>query len=461
LSVMRVTRANRRNELQEVVDEPNETLENEYKSWLDLNQPEARASLARHIAALANHGGGRIIFGINDQMKYAGPCPNANSLLDHDAVASVVKRYLEPPLQCDVFIVESATGNEHPVIVVPPHGAAPICAKADGPYVNGKNTGIAKGAYYIRKPGPESAQIENAREWSSLIRRCVMHERTAILAAIDASLRGLPSAVSRSADDELREWHEAAYAMFLRKIEKFTGPPELAKCNVQFSYIIEREDGQRFDPNELTPILLRINSEVRDLVQTGWSMFHIFTKPGIAPAFTTDPAIERGEQDFLECSLLADTSAYGADTWRAGTDGKATLIREYWEDNDNSALRTGLNAGSWFSPNMMARSIGEFVRHARGIAERFKTPSTVAFRCQWRGLEGRRVYDPGVLWRSGTVAPTNDRVVRASFPVAALSSDWQRIVAELGAPVARLFGIGDVFTPEWIAGQASSWRPYK
>jgi hypothetical protein len=119
--------------------------------------------------------------------------------------ANVVKKYLEPPLQCDVFILESALGNEHPVIVVPPHGAAPVCAKASGPFVNGKTLGIVKGTHYIRKTGPESAPIENANEWSALIRRCVMHERTAILAAIDASLRGLPSAISQSADDELRE----------------------------------------------------------------------------------------------------------------------------------------------------------------------------------------------------------------------------------------------------------------
>jgi hypothetical protein len=334
--------ANRRNELQELIDDPNETLENEYKSWIDLSQPETRANLARHIAALANHGGGRIIFGLTDQLKFAGACPYADSLLDHDSVANVVKKYLEPPLHCDVFLVESALGNKHPVILVPPHGAAPVCAKASGPTISGKTVGIVKGVYYIRKPAPESAQILNASEWSSLIKRCVMHERTAILAAIDASLRGLPSAANQSADEELRKWHESAYAMFKRKIEKFNAPSDLAKRNIEFSYMIEREDAERLDPNELPQILIRINSEVRDLVRTGWSMFYFFTRPEITPAFATDPTIERGEQDFLECSLLADLSMSGADTWRFGTDGKATLLREFWEDHSRTALGTGL-----------------------------------------------------------------------------------------------------------------------
>jgi hypothetical protein len=49
---------NVRSDFQELIDSPNETLGVEYKEWLDLNDSEARADLARHIAALANHGGG-------------------------------------------------------------------------------------------------------------------------------------------------------------------------------------------------------------------------------------------------------------------------------------------------------------------------------------------------------------------------------------------------------------------
>ena len=42
-----------KSEYQELVDAPNETLEVEYKSWLDLSENGARADLARHIAAIA------------------------------------------------------------------------------------------------------------------------------------------------------------------------------------------------------------------------------------------------------------------------------------------------------------------------------------------------------------------------------------------------------------------------
>src|ERR1700722_2574690 len=133
-----------RNDLQELVDSPNETLHVEYKSWLDLSQNEVRADLARHIAALANHGGGTIIFGITDAMQAAGANPFPKVSIDRDLIAGIVKKYLEPTFQCEVHVVRSAEGNDHPVVIVPPHGVAPICAKAGGPVVDGKQRGIAQ-----------------------------------------------------------------------------------------------------------------------------------------------------------------------------------------------------------------------------------------------------------------------------------------------------------------------------
>src|SRR3954447_14651308 len=98
-------------------------------------------------------------------MQPQGHNPFQKVAFNRDLISSIVKRYLEPTFQCDVQIVRSSIGNEHPVIIVPPHGATPICAKAGGPEVNGKPQGIVAGAYYTRKPGPESEAIRTATEW--------------------------------------------------------------------------------------------------------------------------------------------------------------------------------------------------------------------------------------------------------------------------------------------------------
>src|SRR5689334_5052914 len=53
------------NDVQALVDTPCRALDVEYKSWRNLSNAEDRAELARDIAALANHGGGHIVFGFD------------------------------------------------------------------------------------------------------------------------------------------------------------------------------------------------------------------------------------------------------------------------------------------------------------------------------------------------------------------------------------------------------------
>lgn len=48
-----------RPDLQALVENPRESREVEIKDWIDLKDNVARANIARHIAALANHGGER------------------------------------------------------------------------------------------------------------------------------------------------------------------------------------------------------------------------------------------------------------------------------------------------------------------------------------------------------------------------------------------------------------------
>lgn len=452
----------KRDELQDLVDVPNETLAAEYKSWLDLADNEARADLARHIAALANHGGGAIVFGLTDAMQFAEPNPFPKVVYDRDLVAGIVKKYLEPPFQCDVQTITSAAGNGHPVIIVPPHGAVPICAKAGGPIVDGKTKGIVQGVYYTRKPGPESAPILTAAEWAPIIRRCAMHERAAILGAVDAALRGGSTLLAASAD-ALKTWHDAAHAAFLKDIAEGKGSLELAQWHCQFSYAIERSDSQQLDLNQLVEVLRQVNAEVHDLVRTGWSMFYVFTRPEIEPFFNTDPASGQDEQDFLECALLHDTRDTGSrrdgvDMWRVSPDGKATLIREYWEDDPSWNTRIGRAPGTWLSPTLIARSLAEFIRHARGVAERFDAPTTVSFRCEWHGLGGRSAYDTRADWGFDARAGRSDhRVASGTWPVSTLANGWAEVVAKLAAPVARVLGVQDVFTQTWVLAEAPNW----
>jgi hypothetical protein len=190
-----------------------------------------------------------------------------------------------------------------------------------------------------------------------------------------------------------------------------------------------------------------------------------FDVPEIRPSWQTDVASGLGENDFLECALLRDTRSpdltpVHPDFWRVSVDGKTTLIRDYWEDDAGWNSSVGWRSGTWLSPNLLTQAFAEFVRHARGMSERFDSPTTVTFRVEWNGLKDRTVADPGARWLNNWTSGVDHRVAIGSWPVASLTDAWPQIVAELTAPVMRLFTTDFVLTPEWIRGQAPRWLRY-
>ena len=85
-------------QLKDLVDAPGERLDVEYKAWLNLDDKASQARLAKHFCALANHGSGFVVFGIEDDMTPAGDPPAQAGPYDQDRMSSIVKRYLTPAL---------------------------------------------------------------------------------------------------------------------------------------------------------------------------------------------------------------------------------------------------------------------------------------------------------------------------------------------------------------------------
>src|SRR5690348_8418639 len=102
------------------------------KSWMDLDDRLTQAKLARHIAALANHGGGYLVFGFEDAGTRCVERPADLGAFNRDRFASIVRRYLTPAFQCDVTLAVASDGASFPVVRVPSHGAVPVTAKTDG-----------------------------------------------------------------------------------------------------------------------------------------------------------------------------------------------------------------------------------------------------------------------------------------------------------------------------------------
>lgn len=439
-------------DLADLVDNPRETLDIELKSWLELSNNVNKANIARHIAALCNHGGGYLVFGFQDDFLVDPDRPTLLDAYNHDTFNAIIKRYLLPVFECHVLKVASSAGQEYPVVRVPGHEATPVCTVRDGPQdANGRPQGLRSGTYYIRVPGPESAPITSPQQWSALIRRCTLNDRETLLSQMSHVLQDNQAGIP-GVEERLSAWDKANEQRFdalLKAAQGFNWPVPLANNHYRLSYLIQHEN-QNIPINQLRSLLEEINNEVRDTVWTGWSMFYPFTRPEIAATVHPENSDGTGD-DLLETNLIGngqfDTSM--PDFWRVTPDGRATLVRGYRED-----VRLE-DSGVWLSPETVLRETAELVRHARAFTRHFPSASTVSFRCTWTGLNGRQIrdFDPSIHWSPGKTATADKRITSGEWPVVKLNTDWHQIVAELGCPILNLFSL-DFCSAKLVAGMA-------
>jgi hypothetical protein len=447
-----------RSDLTDLVDYPRETLDIELKTWIDLGDKIAQAKLARHIAALANHGGGYLVFGFCDDQSVAEERPTELSAYSRDTFGKIVTRYLTPAFQCDVELVRSSAGLLFPVVRVPSHGPVPVGAKADGPHdARGQPQGIRAGTYYVRKPGPKSEAVLGMEDWQPLIRRCILSDRDSLLADIGRAVQPSAEAPSVAETHRLTGWHDASAERWHRIVAgaaAFRWPVPIVANHCQLSYMLLSDAGVAIPPGELRPLLEQANRDVRQTVFTGWSMFYPFTRPEIAAALHPEQDDGTGS-DVLESNLIGDGNFDTSlpDYWRYAADGRATILRPYREDRPRSVEEQGRSAGSWLSPETVIRETAELVAHARTMAERCGG-DRVAFRCSWRGLAGREIDDfGGIYWSPGRSVQADQRTTAGTWDVPVLVADWHSVVAELSCPVLSLFGFRDC-SAELVAGLA-------
>ena len=450
---------NMESDLKDLIAVPRETLEIELKAWLDLNDSAVRANIARHLAALANHGGGYLIFGFNDDLSHDQNRPDLLKNYNRDVFAGIVSRYLTPTFQCEVAIVQDKSGEQFPVIRVPGHGRVPIAAKADGPKDNkGRIQGINASTYYIRKPGPQSAPIIGGEEWGPLIRRCVLNDRDRLLSDI-AGLVQAPEKSEPAVRQRLEKWHKEAEKRFLQCLSQANGlswPVSIEENRYQLSYLISSDGDEDLPTDSLSQILKEVNNEVRNTVWTGWSMFYPFSEPEVAPVVYPEQLDGTGG-DVIEANLMGDRDFDTTlpDFWRVAPDGRVTLIRAYREDRQRSVMFLNRAAGTWLSPETVIRETTELVAHARSLARRFETATKVSFQCSWIGLKDRQLddFDSSIYWSPIYIAGAEQRTTKGEWKVAKLGAAWSSVVAELSCPILRLFRLGHC-TQAFVEGMA-------
>lgn len=423
--------------LADLLLDPREALDLEIKGWLDLaHREEHKATLAKALLALANHGGGRIILGLRETISGFTADSEPPTTLDaytQDAINGIVRRYAEPTFHCSVHhIRHPSSGCVHPIIGVPGGHRVPIRAKRSGP-----NDRIVKAhAIYIRRPGPESVEPLTAREWDRLLKRCVEGQRDELLEHIRNMLLGVSPPLPKAKRDEispLERWTRRCDDAWKQRIEALPpdSPRRLPCGSYTFTYHID--GATRMSLADLLDVLRGAPR------LTGWNTWWVPTHPAIAP-YPADGAIE--------CWIGGDDrdrhehrDAAHSDFWRISPDGSAFLKRGYQEDGDHAA-KDRIVPGTYFDATLPIWRVGEGLLHAVYLAGRLDGAS-VSFSARYKGLRGRQLVQwtgpmehPGL---AGGVSQDDSITLTTLADVNAVSANLVDIVHRLLSPLHELF----------------------
>lgn len=360
--------------------DPRESLEVELKGWLDLEADNKhKATLAKALIALANHGGGFVLIGWRRSETGSVEAPDRPASLGYfnsDTINAIVAAYAEPCFHCDVSIEAAPDGRLFPLIIVPGGHSTPVRSRRDGP--DGQI--VRRSTYYIRRPGPMSESPQSGQEWDRLIRRCISNARESLLDQIRTIIAGgNPSVLSKSAEGELWEWATNAMERWEKLLESLPqdDPGRLPLGHFAVAY---RLSGS-FPVPGMADLREKLNqARVR---HSGWPPFWVPTKPSISPYVF---------ENNLECWMGRD-GAHGdaahSDFWRVSPKVEAFLIRGFQEDT----LGPGRPVpGKGFDLTIPTWRVGEVLLHAEALAAQLgDSAASLTIGFEWSGLSGREI----------------------------------------------------------------------
>ena len=377
-----------------LIDHRTEELDVEYKTWMDLSSPENKSKIAKHLCALANIGGGWLIFGVADDGSHAEPHADDLTSYSQDVINSIVSRYLSPAFHCNVYFVQSRKAKKNcPVVRVPPHGAQPVCAKADGPLTNKQRVGVTKGIHYTRLPGPRSEPIDTPELWRPLLHRCVLAERENLIGSISRLLER-PALVSTKSplgtflDETIQSWNASQGKGWLVD-------PIANRAAFAFQLLTaERNEVRSISLTQLTN-KVREASNASNSETDGLPTFDYYS------GLVQSSVILVNDVEGYEAKAIQDKGSYlfAPSLWRVMVNGEGAEVRPFHEDTD--WVRTAVqqrssrawDVGTRLSPRFQASRVFGWVTFVRSFAQVFEDTHRVRLIVDYVGLAGRKIDD--------------------------------------------------------------------
>jgi len=167
-----------------LVASPRETLETEYKPWINPDIPEGQAVVVTTCLALRNFGGGCLILGFRDRAglhPLGAPPYDVHEKFSGDTVARLVGRYCLSPFETTVHYVPH-DGVEYLVIEVAAGIRAPAVTKTSIEKTTG-DVLLKKDAVYTRtldSNNTPSSAIASKDDSERIMRICMENRETDI-----------------------------------------------------------------------------------------------------------------------------------------------------------------------------------------------------------------------------------------------------------------------------------------
>lgn len=446
-----------RERLNDLLVDPREDLGFEVKNWLDLQgSNEDKATLAKAVLAITNHGGGFIALGLVETpegIMEAEGRPMVLTGYGQDLINGIVQNYCDPPFHCAVHLVPNPRGALFPIVVVPGGHRIPVRAKRAGP--NG-NT-VSNNAIYIRKPGPRSETPQSAQDWDELLGRCLQNRRDEMFDQIRSLITGAVPQVEREAPPE--RFHQFIDAGFERWRQLAGSLPPHAGPRLEhgrYCFAFEIIGELRHITLGGLPKVLQA-SEVH---HTGWPPFWYPTRRGIAP-YPID--------GLVECWFGADDETPPdrrdpghSDFWRVHPQGTAMLIRGYQEDGQDGQ-RLGSSVvppGAMFDVTLPVWRVGEALLYAKSLSDHlFNGQTTIKFEAIYQGLAGRELTSitGNRSLRGGRVSKQDEIRLQTHIDTNAIDPNLPEIVQPLLSPLYALFDFFEL-SMQLVADELSTMR---
>ena len=425
--------------LSDLLVDPHEDLDFEAKNWLDLQgSNEDRATFAKAVLAIANHGGGFVTFGLLETDAGIVEAEGRPATLDgynQDLINGIVQNYCDPPFHCAVHVIANPNGALFPIVIVPGGHRIPVRARRAGPHGNV----VQNNAIYIRKPGPRSETPQSAQDWDVLLGQCLRNRRDEMFDQIRDLITGAVPQVEQTAEPaRLDDWISGGFGRWRTLIQQLPedAGPRFPHGYYNIAYEIMGE------PRQIAPAQLPAVLRASVVRHTGWPPFWYPTREGIEP-YPIDGTVEcwLGGDSYLQ---VANRDAAHSDFWRIHPDGLAFLLRGFQEDGTDAqrSSREPMSPATIFDVTLPVWRIGETLLHAQCLAKNlFDGPTTIMFVATYYGLAGRSLASIDhrrPIWED-RITRQNSITLKTHVDAQMIGTNLPEIVHPLLAPLYALF----------------------